>query len=161
MSARADRRADKRLVLSKGSESDIGALAAALRRSEKLEEFVRAYKARLERMVMGLNMIQKAVIKNDIPAVSQLIRALFATDLKESREVVANREQALDIATEALRKCLERKWVEITDGSGPEDSTPKEKGMIMYVGSTHIEAKDALEKIALLAPETAPTGLPS
>lgn len=129
MSARAARRAAVRTIVAKAPVSEVDALALALRRAETLEGFTRDYKTRLERMVLGLNMIQRMLIKSDYAAASKTIRALFASDLKEARETVANREQALDIAVVAL------------EALGADK-----------------RAAEALGKIAMLAPESASAG---
>jgi len=101
---RADRRRAKKDIISMARETEIDATADALRRVDTLKSYCAAYKARLQRVTIGLNAIQVALLKNDIQNAIFFMRALFASDLAEARKVVADRDFGLSIAIRALQR---------------------------------------------------------
>ena len=103
MSTRAERRRNAKVVVAHAKDPEIDALAQAARNEEVLRGYCRSYKTRLEYFARSLQMVSRCLIKNDIAAAQKFIAAINKTTLKEARETMANREQALDIAIKSLQ----------------------------------------------------------
>jgi hypothetical protein len=108
LTSRAKRRDDARIVAKAaeqagGATLDIVAELAATKRDLGLAiSYTKSYKTRLERVLMGLQLVSNFIVKNEIQAAQTAVRSLLANDAKEAREAVGNRREALRIAVEAL-----------------------------------------------------------
>lgn len=98
---RSERRSAARVVV---SHSGITDLAAAERNLDVAKGYLVSYRAREQHVTLGLNAIQVALLRNDLPAAQKFMAELFASPLREAREVVANRDEAMRIAVEALKR---------------------------------------------------------
>ncbi len=124
MSTRSDRRSAARTIVKLAPAAETDALVIALEKADLLKGYCVTYKTRLERIAMAMQFISNRIIENNIPAAQVAMRAILANDMKEAREAVGNREQALAIAVDTLQMV---------------SMTPR--------------VKDALSQIKTLAPE--------
>ena len=71
-------------------------------------DFIRAYKARQDRIVAGLTRVAES-LPVDAADARAAMGELLATDLKQSQERVANWTMTLRVAEKALRECVNTK----------------------------------------------------
>lgn len=88
---------------------------------------------------IGKMLGEAAYISDDGSRRQEVITLKVPELVKAQSERIATLEKALG-EIEAMR--IE----DVTDGSGPSDCTPREKGYLRYVGRSHIIAKEALER---------------
>lgn len=103
MSSRAQRRQAARQAVAKGSEDAADLITQLNEDRDRLKDYCRSYKTRLEYMARNMQMISRCLLNNDIHAAVQFINAIGKTTLAEARDAVGRREQALDIAIKVLQ----------------------------------------------------------
>ncbi len=97
----------------------------------------------------------KCVVFEKHPIDLDTMRAWFANSIMcgydhhgyKTQKQIDSLNAKLKIAEKALENITTMKWSENNTNAGPEDATPKEKGLFMYVGSIWDISRAALTKI--------------
>lgn len=82
----------------------ISELASVRRELEIAKDYLAGYKARQMHAVIALNAVQVALLKGDLDTAARFIPAALAATLKDAKEVVYNRDFALQIAVKTIRE---------------------------------------------------------
>ncbi len=108
MSTRSSRRGAARvaakIAVSSAEEKEVDAIVHLQHNLDVAKNYVRGYKAKLERVHVGLTAIRIALLKNDLPAANHFMKALFESDLAEAKKLVEDRDFALGIVVGALQR---------------------------------------------------------
>jgi hypothetical protein len=111
LKTRASRRLDARTaakVMEKSGAADmdtVAELAAAKRDLDLTRTWLRTYKDREQRLSMVFQFVSNALVRGEVAKAQTAMRAAQANDLKDAREAVAQRGEAICLAVEAMLKC--------------------------------------------------------